>query len=119
MPANGFISFQNDEVPEAVANAAGFDPRGVLNAVGGAWPASTEAVAEAFWQLLSEGSGASLDDLAVLDDGSVRTKGSFDGGVLWHRMIVAPDGSGIGIEMRAPNASWQSHADVFLEGLQP
>lgn len=114
-----FVAFQIDDVDlvNVVANAAGFDPQGVVEAVGGTWPAPTRQVSEAFWQLLADGSGASLDEIVVLDDGSVRSRGGFDGGVLWHRMIINPDGSGIGIEMRAPNSSWEPHADVFLNGL--
>lgn len=114
-----FISFQIDDADliDVVANAANFDPQGVVEAVGGTWPAPTREVSEAFWQLLAEGSGASLDEIVVLDDGSVRSRGGFDGGVLWHRMIINADGSGVGIEMRAPNDSWEPHADVFLDGL--
>ena len=114
-----FVAFQIDDADlvDVVANAARFDPQGVVEAVGGSWPAPPREVAEAFWQLLADGSGASLDELVVLDDGSVRSRGGFDGGVLWHRMIINADGSGVGIEMRAPNSSWEPHADVFLNGL--
>ncbi len=37
---------------------------------------------------------------------------------MWHRLAPVGGERGIGVEVRAPNSSWEPHADVFLDGLE-
>lgn len=118
--SDNFLSFSHPADPLTIlASASGVDMRRVMSSNGKVWPAPPELVVRSFWELLEEAGVASLSDIEVLDDGSVRSQGSYEDGVLWHRLIPGDDDQGIGIEIRAPGRNWSEHADVFLEGLLP
>ncbi len=91
---------------------------GLITATGGTWPRTTDDVVRALWELLDDGN-AELGSLRLLSDGSVRSFGTFGGGRMWHRLAPVGGERAVGVEVRAPNSSWESHADVFLDGLEP
>ena len=117
-PSETFVTFSHPLDPlTVVASASGVDMQGVMQAGDEPWPAPPDRVARTFWRLLDEGGSAGLGEIETLDDGSVATEGSFEDGRLWWRMIPVDGPDAIGIEVRAPNGSWDDHAAIFLEGL--
>ncbi len=102
---------------EVVASVGQVDMEGLVTATGGTWPRTTDDVVRALWDLLDDGN-ADLGSLRLLSDGSVRSFGTFGGGRMWHRLVPVGGERGVGVEVRAPNSSWEAHADVFLDGLE-
>ena len=100
-----------------MASVGFVDMRGVAENAGRFWPATPETVVRAFWELLDDLGSAGLDELEELDDGSIRSNGSLDGGRLWHRLIPLEGPTGVGVEVRAPSKAWSEHADVIVDGL--
>ena len=113
-----FISFTHPDDPQRIlGTVGGVDPQGVIAAAGGTWPASGEAVVEAFFDLLDETQSAGLDEVRTRPDGSVRGEGRLEDLRIWYRYIPVGEAAAIGVEVRAPNAGWQAHADLILDGI--
>lgn len=112
----GFVAFTNPQ--GARASVGTIDMRGVVEGAGGSWPAAPETVVRAFWSLV-DGGRAELEELVVAGDGSVRSRGRFQTGVLWHRLLPGSGEAAVGVEVRAPDRGWQPHADVLLDGVEP
>ncbi len=113
-----FLSFSHPLAPQSVLATVGrVDMRGVVTGAGGTWPAAIESVVRDLWALLAGGEGAELSRVDLLSDGSVRSEGRIEGMRMWHRLIPIAPPRAIGVELRAPNTTWQAHADVFLDGV--
>lgn len=112
-----FTRFAHGATPEAMATVAPVNMEAVMVQSGGSWPAPAESVVRAFWELLDAAGSASFGSLEFAADGSVSSRGSYESGRLWYRLIPLTGSRGLGIEVRGPNSSWQSHADVFLGSL--
>ena len=113
-----FLSFQHPAAPEdARASVSTVNLKGSMEAFGGSWPASLQEVVEAFWASIDEGN-AELGRLEFRSDGAVESFGVFQSGRMWVLMMPTDATRAIGIEVRGPNASWEPHARVFLDGLQ-
>ena len=113
-----FITFEHPLDPQRILGSVGFvDARGLVEGAGEVWPASVEDAVRAFWTLLGDNQDASFDSLTIGDDGSVRSFGNLENLRLWHRLIQVSGPSAVGIEVRAPNASWGAHAQVLRDGL--
>lgn len=112
-----FTRFGHPATESALATVAPLNMEALVTQAGGTWPTQTENVARAFWQLLSENGKASFGSLSFVGDGSVRSRGSYEDGRLWYRIVPAAGTSAIGMEVRGPNGSWEAHADVFLDTL--
>ena len=116
--ADDFISFSHPvDASRILGTVGGVDMQGVIAAAGGTWPAEPEAVVEAFFELLDETQSAGLDDVDTRSDGSVVGSGNLEDLRIWYRLIPVDGTSAIGVEVRAPNSSWQAHADVILDGV--
>lgn len=89
----------------------------VVNA-GGVWPAPTDEVARAFWALLEDAGVGSLERSQRVVGGAERSWGSHEDGTMWHLVHPTGGNSGIGIEMRAPNDSWETHADFVFGSIE-
>lgn len=114
-----FITFAHPDAPEqALATVGLLNMQAVVESAGGSWPAPTEEVVRSFWQLLEEAGVATFERLQRLTGGAFRSEGSYEGGRLWHLLIPGARNRGIGVEVRGPNPSWQSHADVFFSNVQ-
>lgn len=114
---DNFTRFGHPDSDAALATVAPLNMEALVTQTGGTWPTQTENVARAFWQLLSENGEASFGSLSFVGDGSVRSRGSYQDGRLWYRIIPLAGSSALGMEVRGPNASWEAHADVFLDTL--
>jgi hypothetical protein len=115
---DGYVSFAHPLDPEALLATVGpVNMEGLVTANGGTWPQTVAGVVEVFWEA-ADGGNADLGTLTVLPDGSVESFGAFGGGRMWTRLIPLTISEAIGVEMRAPNSSWASHADVLLDSVQ-
>lgn len=114
-----FVSFAHPLDPEALLATVGpVNMEGVVTANGGTWPQTVSGVVRTFWEA-ADGGEAELATLTVLPDGSVESFGAFGGGRMWAKMIPLDSTRAIGVEMRAPNSSWEQHAAVLLDSVVP
>lgn len=106
------------EHPDGVDATVGFvEMDRVVAATGGSWPQSPEQVARSLWALF-DGGEAALDDVTTSPDGSVRTKGSISTGTQWHLLVPLEGATAVGVVVRAPAASWETHVDAIFGGLR-
>ncbi len=112
----GFISFSHPDVPSAVATVGSVNMEAVVNNAGGSWPVAARDVVDHLWRLL-DGGQAELLRVDLTPDRSYDSVGRIEGGRLWHRLVPITATRAWGVEMRAPNASWESHAAVFRQNL--
>ncbi|MDX1691741.1 MAG: hypothetical protein R3290_12035 [Acidimicrobiia bacterium] len=114
-----YLAFRHPDDPERVVASVGdVDMAALVETVGGEWPAPPRAAIEAFWDLIGGGEDASLDGIETRDDGAIRSEGELEGLRMWHLLVPGFARTGIGVEVRAPNDSWEAHADVFLGSLR-
>ena len=111
-----FISFENDVAEGILATVGRVNMEGITVNAGGAWPLPARDVVELLWDLL-DGGEAELARVDLVEGGSLDSWGFIEGGRLWHRLIPISASRGYGIEVRAPNAGWEAHADVFRGNL--
>jgi hypothetical protein len=114
-----YVVFHHPLDPDGIrATASGVNMEGLVTANGGSWPQNLSGVVDIFWSSLDNGN-ATPADRRVLEDGSIESDGSFQGGRLWYRIVALDSVNALGVEVRGPNASWQPHAEVFLGSLEP
>ncbi|MDJ0960415.1 MAG: hypothetical protein QNJ88_07135 [Acidimicrobiia bacterium] len=112
-----FISLSHPDDPETLLATVGpVNMEGLVVANGGTWPQTVSGVVEAFWRA-ADGGEAELATSTILPDGSVESFGVFRSGRMWARLIPLTTTDAIGVEMRAPNRSWESHAEAFLDSV--
>lgn len=111
-----FISFEHDAADGILATVGRVNLEGIAVNAGGAWPVAARDVVDLLWDLL-DGGEAELGGVELVQGGSLDSWGFISEGRLWHRLIPITASRGFGIEVRAPNASWEAHADVFRSGL--
>jgi len=116
---DGFIVFSHDAAPgQANASIGPANMQALVENAGGSWPTSTEGVVKAFWQLLDEAEVADFERLERLTGGAFRSEGSYEDGRMWYLLIPGSGNRGVAVEVRGPNASWESHADVFFSNVE-
>ncbi len=93
------------------------DMQAIVEAAGGSWPVSAEEAMLSFWDLLSDSDVAEFERSTRLEGGSWRSWGVHADGEMWYLLHPVEGSRGIGVEMRAPNDSWESHADAVLGSL--
>jgi hypothetical protein len=114
-----YVVFHHPSDPEKIrASASGVNMEGLVTANGGTWPQAVSGVVDAFWAAL-DGGNATLAETRALEDGSVESVGAFESGRLWFRLIGLDSVNALGVEVRGPNSSWESHAVVFLDSFEP
>lgn len=89
----------------------------VVNA-GGSWPVSTPEVTRAFWKLLEDAGVGTFSRSQRVVGGAERSWGKHQDGVMWHLIVPTGGSSGIGVEMRAPNDSWETQADFVFDSVK-
>ncbi len=115
-----FIRFQHPLAPDvALATVGSTNMEAVVAQAGGTWPARTVDVVEAFWSLLEETGVGELATTTPVGDGAVRSTGAYERGRLWFLLVPVGTSRAIGVEVRAPDASWETHADVFFSEVVP
>ncbi len=114
-----FVVFHHPLDPDKIrATASAVNMEGLVKANGGTWPQAVSGVIDVFWSSL-DGGNAALAEKRALEDGSVESVGAFQDGRLWFRLIGLDSVNGLGVEVRGPNSSWEDHAAVFLDSLEP
>ncbi len=116
-----YVSLNHPADPDLVLGTLGLvDMEGLVEAAGGTWPASPVQVIDALFFLLGEDQDADLDGRPLLaDDGSASAVGRIEDLRFFYRLVPLEGTTALGIEVRAPNGSWASHADVMLGGVEP
>lgn len=115
-----FIRFAHPADPERILASVGVNNlEALVVASGRSWPADAETAARAFWDLLAASDVGELVDLRRVPGGAIRSQGTYEGGRMWFGLVPTSVDRGIGVEMRAPNLSWEDHAAVFLDGVLP
>lgn len=112
-----FISFTHPVSPDVIATVGRVNLEGIVVNSGGTWPAPPRDVVDRLWMLL-DGGEAELGDVRLEEGGVYDSWGFISGGRLWHRLVPVSASRGFGVEVRAPNDSWESHADVFRRGIE-
>ncbi len=113
-----YLSFSHISDPENTFLTAGLiDMEAIVTASGGSWPVPTEEVVTAFWSLIESADVGSFTRSQRMVGGAVRSWGEHETGTMWYLLYPLEGSSAIGIEMRAPNGSWDSHADVVFESV--
>jgi hypothetical protein len=116
---DAYLSFSHPAPPgETAATISPINLQALVENAGGSWPASPEDAVRAFWQLLEEADVATLEWVERLTGGTFRSEGTFEDGRLWHLLIPGTGNRGIAVEVRGPNASWETHADVFFSNVE-
>lgn len=116
---DAYIAFTHAEAPgQANATIAPVNMQAIVENAGGSWPAQTEDTVRAFWQLLEDADVADLDRLERLTGGAFRSEGSYEDGIIWHLLVPRTGIQAVAVEVRAPNASWETHADVFFSNVE-
>lgn len=111
-----YIGFQHPEAPEeARATIAVVSMEALATQAGISWPVPAEDVSRAFWTLLDQAGVGSLVKIERLTGGSIRTLGTYEEGAMWHLLVPLEGTNAIGVEVRAPNRTWEEHADVFFQ----
>jgi hypothetical protein len=111
-----FISFAHDATEGVLATVGRVNLEGITVNAGGEWPVPPRDVVDLLWDLL-DGGEAELARVDLVEGGALDSWGFIGGGRLWHRLVPITASQGFGIEVRAPNAGWEPHADVFRTGL--
>lgn len=113
-----YISANHSSAPESTFLTAGvINMEAIVQAAGGTWPATTDVVSRSFWTLLEEAGVGTFERSARMLGGAERSWGTHDDGDMWHLVYPTGPTSAIGIELRAPNDSWESHADTVFESV--
>ncbi len=112
-----FVSLRHPLAPDDVVATVGqVNMEGIVNGAGKEWPQTTDSVVRSFWTLI-DGGGAELATVTPLQDGSVESFGTFAGGRLWYRLTPLEGRRAVGVEVRGPNSSWETHAELILGSL--
>lgn len=110
------ISFSHPESEEVLATVGRVNLESIAVNAGAAWPVAPRDVVDLLWSIL-DGGDAELANVMLEAGGVLDSWGFISTGRMWHRLVPVTPSKGIGVEVRAPNQSWEAHADVFRSGL--
>lgn len=117
--ADTYISAAHDVAPDTTFLTAGvINMQAIVESAGGTWPVPTADVSRSFWTLLENAGAGEFTRSARMVGGAERSWGSHTDGDMWHMVHPTGPTSAIGIEIRAPNGTWESHADTVFESLR-
>ncbi len=115
-----YIAFHHEALPEGTFLTANIvDMEAIVMAAGGEWPVPPDEVAVAFWALLEQVDEGRLQRTERQVGGAIRSWGSHRTGTMWHLLVPVEGSTAIGVEMRGPNESWESHADAVFPTVVP
>ncbi|MCB1246458.1 MAG: hypothetical protein KDB69_04250 [Acidimicrobiia bacterium] len=113
-----YISAHHELAPDTTFLTAGeVNQQAIAEAAGVVWPAPTPEVERAFWSLLESAGAGSFDRSERVLGGAERSWGTHDDGDMWHLLAPTEGTHAVGIELRAPNRSWESHAEFVFDSL--
>lgn len=113
-----YLSGSHEDDPDNTAlTAAVIDLEAIVKASGGPWPVPTADVSRAFWTLLEQADVGRFERSSRMVGGAERSWGTHEDGRMWHLVFPTGATSGIGVEIRAPNDSWEAHADAIFDSV--
>jgi hypothetical protein len=113
-----YLSFHHTADPEHTFLTVGTtDMEAIVESAGGSWPVSAQETTRSFWALLEQADVAQFQRSARLVGGAIKSWGTHGDGDMWYLLSPIEGSRAIGIEMRAPNDSWESHADAVFASL--
>jgi len=116
---DGFMAGHHDVAPTETFLTVGLiNLEAIVQGAGGSWPASTDEVARAFWTLLEDAGVGSFTRSQRMVGGAERSWGTHETGTMWHLVYPTAPSAGIGVELRAPNDTWETHADAVFASLE-
>jgi len=112
---DGYVTAHHDLAPtETFLTAGMISPEAIVVNAGGVWPVSTAEVARSFWTLLEDaGVGKFIRSERVVG-GAERSWGKHEDGLMWHLIVPTSGSEAVGVEVRAPNDSWEAQADFVF-----
>jgi hypothetical protein len=114
-----FVALNHELDPDNTFLTVGvIDQEAIVTSAGGTWPVQTDDVARAFWSLLEASDVGSFTRSQRMVGGAVRSWGDHESGPMWHVVYPTEGSSAIGVELRGPNDSWESHADVVFASIR-
>lgn len=114
-----YLAFNNVADPDNTFLTVGIiDQEAIVTGAGRTWPVSTDDVVLAFWSLLESSDVGSFERSQRMVGGAVRSWGDHETGRMWHVVYPTGGSTGIGVELRAPNDSWESHADLVFASIR-
>jgi len=114
------IAFHHEVLPDGTFLTANtVDLEAIVTAAGGQWPVGIDDAVRAFWTLLDDAGEGTFIRLERMLGGAYRSWGRHTTGDMWYVIVPVQGSVGIGVEMRGPNDSWESHADVVFESVVP
>lgn len=111
-----FVSFTHPDSVDVLATVGRVNLEGIAVNAGATWPVAPRDVVDLLWSIL-DGGDAELANVTLEQGGVFDSWGFISTGRLWHRLVPVTPSKGIGVEIRAPNSSWEQHADVFRSSL--
>ncbi len=115
---NTYVSFSNEVDPENTFLTAGpVNMEALVTAAGRTWPVPMDEVVLSFWSMLEEAGVGKYGRSRRMVGGAVRSWGEHETGTMWQLMYPLGGSAAIGIGLRAPNGSWEKHADVVFESV--
>lgn len=113
-----YLSFSHEADPSRTFLTVGIvDMQGVVEATGGVWPVSPVETTRAFWRLLEDADVGEFERSTRRVGGAIKSWGTHVDGEMWHLLYPTEGAMAVGIEMRAPNTSWEIHADFVFDSL--
>ena len=110
-----YLSFSHEMDPANTFLTAGIiDQEAIVTSAGGTWPVTTDGVVSAFWALIDDAGVGSFERSQRMVGGAVRSWGDHETGPMWHVVYPLSGSEAIGVELRGPNDSWESHADIVF-----
>lgn len=114
-----YVSAHHEIAPDTTFLTAGeINQRAIVENAGGQWPTTTPEVARAFWTLLEQADVGSFERSARMLGGAERSWGEHEAGTMWHLVYPLDGEDGVGVELRAPNDSWERHADLVFASVR-
>ncbi len=113
-----YISFRHELDPTHTFLTVGVvNMEATVRAAGGTWPVGPEEATRAFWSLLEEADVGKFERSTRRVGGAIKSWGTHVDGEMWYLLYPIEGSRAIGIEMRAPNDSWERHADTVFDSL--
>ena len=113
-----YLSFHHTLDPTHTFLTVGVaDMEAMVEGAGGSWPVPAEEATRSFWALLEEVDVAEFRRSARQIGGAIKSWGTHVDGDMWHLLHPLEGSRAVGIEMRAPDGSWEAHADAVFNSL--
>jgi hypothetical protein len=113
-----YLSFHHDLDPSHTFLTVGMaDMEAIVEGAGGTWPVPPQETTLAFWSLLEDADVGEFERSARRVGGAIKSWGTHTDGEMWYLLYPIEGSRAVGIEMRAPNDSWETHADTVFDSL--